>query len=187
MTLLHFILSYRQLIASFLILLSIIFLQHQAIMQVSSPDFPFEVLDESITGDTYPASKARVFIAPEYYKKENLEKFFNWYSLRRNRKNELIVVLIFTNRDNLLADKDSEEIEANRVLRLIKPDTPKLEKQVTVRRKAALYDAFFRRRIDYTNGIEEINEIYTYCPDLHAPATTETIVLKGRDPFDTKR
>lgn len=157
-------------------------------------NFPFEIVDEVVaTSDAYPVSEARIFLDPRYYTKDNLESLFIWYSSQHDRKGELIKVLVYTNKSNLVADKEVEKWQVNKLLKSFgletsssgKPDAlPHTEKNDALsQRSGPMYDAYFRRRIEGTGESEKTNELYTYCPDLNNPTVTETIVMKGRDPF----
>lgn len=145
-------------------------------LQCSEPGFHFEIVSEAITSEVYPMSKARVFIARKDYNRANLECFFKWYSLKHNRKNELITVLVFTRMDYLAAHLEIEKMEVHRFLN----NDRRVENKINVSRNGPLYDAFFRREVSDTG---EVNELFTYFPNPDAPEISETVVIKGRDPF----
>src|SRR5262249_1261335 len=77
----------------------------------SKPDFHFEIIDEQISGDEYPMSNAKILIDRKDYSKANLEHLFRWYSAMHARKGELLKVLVFTSKVNLLAERQLDEIE----------------------------------------------------------------------------
>lgn len=140
----------------------------------SEIDFPFE-LNENRLPDP-PTWGATVILSPQYYNRRNLDRLFLWYSKKHPNKEEMLAIVVYTDRDRLksfLADHNDD-------VSLLVDSAPR------PKRDGAPWDADCWRQGDGLSGGGD-NLLYVYAPDLSNRTQTKRVVLRGRDYASKKR
>ena len=79
---------------------------------ITELSFPFTLVSDEKFSDFY-SWKGKVLVSPNDYSKVNLEKIFNWYSNRHPKGTGTIILIVFTNENNIAKDREFEGIPAD--------------------------------------------------------------------------
>jgi hypothetical protein len=127
--------------------------------QVKKLGFPFQVIRESLRYDFGKQRSALIYVPMKFYKKDNLDRLFKWYSDQNPSLEEWISVIVRTG-----------------------PNDSVFGQEIIDSQKLLDGDAYFFRQGEGALPRGGYNEWYTYYSVPEKPETLKTVSLKGTVP-----
>lgn len=146
------------------------------VLDTEAPDFPFTFVDQR---------GSIVFIDPEFYNQQNLEKLFLWHYKKHLNTQGAPTMLVFTDKQLMYA-----YIEENKKPMGWEPPPPELRTPspflTPKHTRNVLFDAEFSQVPSESMLLKEesysssgFNVVYFFAPDLTQPRVRKTVVLRG--------